>query len=155
MPPLTEEDRQWLTHLWQVEWGGDTMVTRGQVYRLTNLHALVCKVSGKLAGAATYRFDNTGCELMSLNALTQGSGVGTALVKAVEAEARKTGCRRLWLITSNDNLDALRFYQRRGFRITAVYPDAVDEARRMKPTIPLTGENGIEIHDEIELAKAL
>ena len=61
------------------------------------------------------------------------------------------GGGRLWLVTTNDNLDALRFYQRRGLRITAVAAGAVDEARKIKPGIPLLGDHGIAIRDEITL----
>ncbi len=129
------------------------MVSRGHVYHLTDLKSLVAKIGGECVGAATYRRGDSGCELMTINAVSQGFGVGTQLLNAVEREARRTGCQRVWLITSNDNLDALRFYQRRGYRITAVYPGAIDEARRIKPSIPLIGDHGIEIHDEIELAK--
>lgn len=92
---------------------------------------------------------------MSLNALAAGRGVGSALLGAVEAAAQQAGCARVWLITSNDNLDALRFYQRQGYRLLAVHPGAIDEARRQKPTIPLVGSYGIPIHDELELAKTL
>ncbi|WP_169787881.1 GNAT family N-acetyltransferase [Alicyclobacillus ferrooxydans] len=149
-----EQAQLWLTHLWQSEWGGDMMVSHGQVYRLSDLTPIIAKENDTLVGAATYRFDDAdGCELMSINAISQGAGIGTLLLKAVEEEAEKHGCRRVWLITSNDNLDALRFYQRRGYRIATIYPGAVDEARRMKPMIPLLGHHGIEIHDEIELVK--
>jgi len=73
------------------------------------------------------------------------------LVAAVKRAAQETGCRRLWLITTNDNLDALRLYQRRGFTLAAVHPNAAAEARRLKPEIPLIGEYGIPIRDELEL----
>jgi hypothetical protein len=63
----------------------------------------------------------------------------------------RRGRGRLWLITSNDNLNAIRFYQRRGMRLTAVHRGAIDEARQIKPSIPLIGEHGIPIHDELEL----
>lgn len=153
-PPQGEGDQEWLTQLWQSEWCGDTMVSRGHIYQLSEMKSLIAKADGKLVGAITFRFDDEGgCELMSINATTQGGGVGTKLLAALEAEARKIGCRRIWLITSNDNLDALRFYQRRGYRITAVYSGAIDEARRIKPTIPYIGHQDIEIHDEIELTK--
>ena len=149
-----EQAQLWLTHLWKSEWGGDMMVSHGHVYRLSELTSIIAKENDTLVGAATYRFDDAdGCELMSINAISQGAGIGTLLLKAVEEEAEKHRCRRVWLITSNDNLDALRFYQRRGYRIATIYPGAVDEARRMKPTIPLLGHQGIEIHDEIELVK--
>ncbi len=71
---------------------------------------------------------------------------------ALVAVRRDAGCRRVWLTTSNDNLEALRFYQRRGLRIVAVHRGAIDRARELKATIPLVGRHGIEIHDEIELA---
>lgn len=73
------------------------------------------------------------------------------LLDALLEAARRGGCRRLWLITTNDNLNALRFYQRRGWRLVAVHAGAVDEARKVKPQISVIGEDGIPIHDEIEL----
>jgi ribosomal protein S18 acetylase RimI-like enzyme len=73
--------------------------------------------------------------------------VGTRLLDAVED---RTGAQRLWLVTTNDNLDALRFYQRRGFRISEVRPGASDEARRtLKPSMSEVGNFGIPIRDEI------
>jgi DNA-3-methyladenine glycosylase I len=89
--------------------------------------------------------------LVTLDALQEGRGVGSALLTAVVEQAGREGCRRLWLVTTNDNLAALRFYQRRGLRIVVVRRCAVDEARRVKPSIPLTGHDGIPIHDEVEL----
>ncbi|WAH44324.1 GNAT family N-acetyltransferase [Alicyclobacillus fastidiosus] len=150
------EEERWLRALWRSEWGGDRMVSRGHVYHLDDLQSIVARTGKQLVGAATYRFDgDAGCELMSINATNQGGGVGTKLLSAVEAQARDAGRTRVWLITSNDNVDALRFYQRRGYRLAALYPGAIDHARSIKPAIPLVGDHGIAIHDEIELAKAL
>jgi GNAT superfamily N-acetyltransferase len=73
----------------------------------------------------------------------------------VEREARNRGCRSVWLVTTNDNLHALGFYQRRGYRIVRVDPGAVDRARAMKPAIPLLGNDEIPIHDELVLEKRL
>ena len=91
------------------------------------------------------------CEIVSLDSLVSGIGIGSALVAAAQAMARSAGCRRLWLITTNDNLAALRFYQKRGFRLVAVHVGAVDGARRLKPEIPAVGLDGIALHDELEL----
>ena len=90
------------------------------------------------------------CEILTLHADQQGHGAGTALIEAVGQLARRQGCARLWLITTNDNLNAIGFYQRRGMRLVAVHPGAVDEARRLKPSIPLIGAGGIPIRDELE-----
>ena len=66
--------------------------------------------------------------------------------------------RRAWLparglTTTNDNVDALRFYQRHGFRLVELRPGAVDAARRLKPEIPATGAHGIPLRDELELER--
>lgn len=154
-PPSTDDDRSWLAELWRTEWGGESMVTRGRIHHLADLQALIAWDGAQRAGAATYRLEGGACELLSLNAVDAGRGVGTGLLRAVEDAAREAGCDRVWLITSNDNVDALRFYQRRGYRIVAIHTGAIDAARRVKPSIPATGFYGIPIHDEIELEKRL
>lgn len=112
--------------------------------------------SGRLLGVLTYQVVGTDLEVSTLYAAVSGSGVGTALLSWAEDEARRFGARRLWLITTNDNLDALGFYQRRGFRLVALRVGAVDDARdRLKPTIPPVGDHGIPIHDELVLERWL
>ena len=86
-----------------------------------------------------------------MDSLEAGIGVGTQLIEAAKHAAASAGSERLWLITTNDNTDALRFFQTRGFSLVAVHRNAVTEARKMKPEIPLYGLNSIPIRDEIEL----
>ncbi len=102
-------------------------------------------------GLVTYRIEGQACEVVTLDSLEANIGIGTALVEAVREAATQAGCTRLWLITTNDNMDALRFYQKRGLRLVAVHRDAVTEARRSKPQIPWIGNDGIPLRDEIEL----
>lgn len=92
---------------------------------------------------------------VTLDAFPRFRGVGTRLLRSVAEEARKRGCRRLWLITTNDNLDAIRFYQRRGMRIATVHTGALRESRKIKPAIPEVGMNGIPLRDEIEFEMVL
>jgi GNAT superfamily N-acetyltransferase len=116
------------------------------------------QADGRLLGVLTYVVDRDGghCEVLTLHATRQWQGVGTALIEAVERLAAQQGCMRLWLITTNDNVDALRFYQRRGFHLAALHPGAVDDSRaRLKPEIPMVGNDGIALRDEIELEKRL
>lgn len=109
-----------------------------------------------LVGLVTYRPDGADCEVSTLYVVESWRGVGTALMEAVVDAARHAGCRRLWLVTTNDNVDALRFYQRRGFRLAQLRAGAVDESRtRLKPSIPEVGDHGIGIHDEIVLERRL
>jgi GNAT superfamily N-acetyltransferase len=118
--------------------------------------ALVAERDGKLAGVLTYAIDGDECEVLTLHAAERRGGAGTALLRAVERRALEAGCTRLWLITTNDNVDALRFYQRRGFRLAALHAGAVDESRsRLKPEIPVVGDYGIPLRDELELDLAL
>jgi N-acetylglutamate synthase-like GNAT family acetyltransferase len=149
------EDGEWLAEVWRESWGDEIVVSRGRVFRLRELPTLVAWVGGQRVGAATYRVEGDAAELTSLNAMVAGQGVGSALLRAVERVVRAAGVRRLWLITTNDNVDALRFYQRRGFRLVRLHAGAVDGARRLKPAIPAIGEYGIPIRDELELEKAL
>jgi GNAT superfamily N-acetyltransferase len=104
-----------------------------------------------VVGLATFELSGPECELVTLNAFRAGQGIGSALLDRVTQAAAAHGCRRVWLVTTNDNLAALGFYQRQGMRLVAVHPGAVDEARRVKPTIPVTGDHGIPLHDELEL----
>lgn len=137
--------------------GGTTVVSRGSVHDLTELPGFVAVEGGggERGGFAMYRVDGDACELVAIEATERQRGAGTALIEAVESAARDEGCRRLWLITTNDNLDALRFYQRRGFELAAVHRGAAAASRDLKPSIPEIGEFGIRIRDEIELEKLL
>ena len=117
--------------------------------------ALVAERDGALVGVLTFVLGEEDCEILTLHASEPLHGIGSALIEAVERLAAEAGCGRLWVITTNDNTDALRFYQRRGFRLAALHRGAVDESRaRVKPQIPRIGEHGIALRDELELDKA-
>lgn len=153
----TAADRAQLERLLRGSWGATTVVSRGRVHDAADLPALLAldRARGEPLGLATLAPNGSDCELVTLDAFTRRTGVGSALLTAAAEWARARGCRRLWLITSNDNLDAVRFYQRRGLRLVAVHRGAVDRARELKPSIPEVGEYGIPIHDELELELTL
>ena len=121
----------------------------------SRLPGFACDEGGALVGLATFELRGGECELVTLDALRPGAGIGSALLAAVAEEAARRRARRLWLITTNDNLTAIRFYQRRGMRLVAVHAGAVDEARQIKLSIPMTGEHGIPIRDELEFELVL
>jgi GNAT superfamily N-acetyltransferase len=111
---------------------------------------------GRLLGLLTYIVDGHWCEILTLHTAERWRGVGTALIEEVERVVAEAGCHQLWLITTNDNVDALRFYQRRGFRLANLHLDAVDRSREaLKPEIPEIGEYGILLRDELEMIKEL
>lgn len=153
--PLIASDRDWVRALVTARWGAPTIVVHGVVYDPAMLPGFYALCQGERAGLVTCHLMGDACEIVTLDSLHEGIGIGTALIVAVREMATAAGCRRLWLITTNDNLPALRFYQKRGFRLAALHPGAVDAARQIKPQIPLIGLDGIPIHDEIVLEMAL
>ena len=104
-----------------------------------------------IVGVITYRLLPDACEVLVLNSLEPGLGIGRALLDAVAVAAREAGKARLALVTTNDNLPALRLYQRYGMRMAVLRPGAVERSRAVKPGIPATGIDGIPIRDELEL----
>ncbi len=153
--PTNADDRLWIETLLREHWGSTVQVTRGRLHDATRLPGYVAIYHRERAGLITYRVEGNACEITTLNSLVEGQGIGTALVQAVREAAVDAGCKRLWLITTNDNLTALRFWQKRGFSLVRVYRDAIADSRRLKPEIPLTGEHGIPIRDEIEMEMIL
>lgn len=147
-------DRSWASELLDREFGGAVQARRGETLNSLDLPGLVAEDGGRQVGLLFYRLDGEDCELFALLAADPGAGIGTALVDALVARA--AGRRRIWVVTTNDNLRALRFYQRRGFSLCALRPGAVDDARRrLKPGISLTGYDGIPLRDELELERLL
>jgi ribosomal protein S18 acetylase RimI-like enzyme len=153
--PLMDADREKVGRIIGERWGAPVVAIHDTLCRPAELPGFLAIAGEKIQGLLTYRIEANACEIVSLDALRPRAGIGTALVAAAAAAARAAGCRRFWLVTTNDNLDALRFYLRRGFRLVAVHPGAADRARLLKPSIPEVGEFGIPIHDELELERLL
>ena len=146
-----DADREWARSFLRQRWGAATMAVHGVLYEPATLEGFVAEgPDGERLGLVTYHVESDACEIVSLDALEPGRGVGTALLEAV----RELGHRRLWAVTTNDNVGAQRFYEQRGFHVAAVREGAVDRARTsLKPEIPLVGEGGVPIRDEIELER--
>ena len=152
---IADEHRGWLRSRVQEIWQGRYVYTRGIAHEPADLPGFLAMRDGEVLGVATYHIKDAECELVTIDAFEQWSGVGSALIDAVEEEARKLECGRMWMVTTNDNIDGLRFYQRRGYFICYVHPGAVEESRKQDPSIPLIGNYGIDIRDEVELEKNL
>jgi ribosomal protein S18 acetylase RimI-like enzyme len=149
--PLSSQDRQKVADFIAARWGSPVVVVHDTIYRPAELPGFVALRAGEWLGLVTYRVVGEECEIVSLDSLQPGIGVGTALLAAVEQAAQRAKCTRVSLITTNDNLAALRFYQRRGFSLVAVHRGAAERARGLKPEIPTIGQEGIPIQHEIEL----
>jgi len=154
--PLTPTDRPLVTPLLVREWGSIQVaaLSLGGVVDASTLPGWLAETDGEIVGLLTYLVQDEIADLVTINAFT-GGGVGSALLTAMIEECRARGLRRIRLTTTNDNTRALRFYQRAGFRLTALHVDAITEAREIKPEIPEEGLDSIPIRDEIDLSMEL
>ncbi len=149
--PIHERNRQSVVELISLHWGSPIMVTRGKIHHIDRLPGFVLvDETEKIVGLITFAVENKELEIISLDSLAENKGYGSLLVDAVKNYAKHHNINRIWLITTNDNVRAIRFYQKRGFRMSGLYLGAVNEARKIKPEIPLIGFDGIPIEHEIE-----
>lgn len=154
--PLDGKWRGEIDRLIRREWAGPMVATNGVLHNTSQAEGFVFLASGKLAGYLLYCLENGECEVLVLHSLAENRGVGSALLRAAAEKAKQSGCGRLWLVTTNDNVHAIRFYQRFGMELKAVRIGAMDQARAsLKPSIPLVGMDGIPIRHEFEFEMIL
>jgi ribosomal protein S18 acetylase RimI-like enzyme len=152
---IDDGDRAWLRDALEA-WGMRRLVSRERLTEdASTLPGFLAERDGERVGLVLVRVEDGELEVVAIESLDPSRGIGTALLRAAEAEAERQGCTRAWLITTNDNLDALRFYQRRGWDWVAFHLDAVTRGRRLKPEIAEAGEYGIPIRDELELERRI
>jgi ribosomal protein S18 acetylase RimI-like enzyme len=159
------DDEEFIRATLTGSWGGSAIVVGGRGRDATRLPALVAELGGRRVGLLTYEPGaghpslaplgaEAPWEVVSLDSLQRQQGVGNALLESVAGLAVEAGADSLWLVTTNDNVNALHFYQRRGFDLLALDRDAVTRAREMKRTIPEYGD-GIAIRHELVLGRRL
>ncbi|MCK6475796.1 MAG: GNAT family N-acetyltransferase [Phycisphaerales bacterium] len=153
--PIDSGDAEFVRGELVKHWTSTTIYSRGEPFEADRLPGFVAWVGGKRAGLLTLATPGRGapegqCEIVTLSALDGGNGVGSRLMEAAEDEARRLGCSRIFLTTSNDNFRAMSFYQRRGWRLRAVYPGMIDRCRVIQQQIPRVTADGVPIRDELE-----
>ena len=153
--PIQTNDQERITAAVRDLWGDAKIIVHQETFLTGSLPGLKASDHGDLLGFLHYQVQGEDCEIITLASLRQRQGIGTALIQAVEDIARKQECCRLRVTTTNDNLEALAFYQNQGFVLTGVGLGLVDQTRKVKPSLPEIGKHNIPIHDEIYLEKAL
>ncbi|HHU93393.1 MAG TPA: GNAT family N-acetyltransferase [Halanaerobiaceae bacterium] len=151
----TFEDNKWIVPYMRENWGSEKIVTRSTLYDATGLPGFIAEHNNIPAGIILYNIKDKECEITLLESFIEKMGIGSSLINRVKEIAKSQGCRRIWLITTNDNTHAIRFYQKRGLVLAALYKNAIEESRKIKPEIPFEGFDGIPIRDEIELELVL
>lgn len=148
---VEEGDRRWIMDMISENWGADFVVIHEEVFYPHKLPGFIVRTpKAEVVGLVTYHIHGDVCEIITVNSLQEDQGVGSMLIDIVIEEARKSGCSRLCLTTTNDNQRAIDFYQKRGFLVREVRKGAVDRARLIKPSIPQKSSQGIPIRDEWE-----
>ncbi|MDP4088611.1 MAG: GNAT family N-acetyltransferase [Bacillota bacterium] len=147
---ISEENREKINDFIKFHWFTTDMVVRGELVDMKILDGFAAYDLDTIVGLVTYRIAGGWCEIMSLDSLREKQGVGTALINKVAEKAAEAKCSKIKLITTNDNIDAIRFYQRRGFDMARLYHDSLETARKLKPSIPMLGNFDIPLRHEIE-----
>lgn len=147
---ISSENREQINEFFISHWYSTDMVIRGKVFDMTILDGYATYENKEIIGLIIYKIENNECEIMSLDSLKEKQGIGTALVNKVIQIAKEKKCAKVKLITTNDNINAMRFYQKRGFDMVRLYHNALDTSRKLKPSIPLLGDFNIPLKHEIE-----
>ncbi len=153
--PIGPTNRSEVNTLLQKSWGDLTMITQNHTHYLDQLPGFVYQKFDSIQGIVTYSIQNQYCEIVSLNSFDQNVGIGSHLLNKVIEVAQQKTCQKVWLITTNDNLNALKFYQKRGFDLVRLNHNAITRLRLQKRMIPLIGLNGIPIRHELVLEHRL
>ena len=132
-------------------WFSTNIISRGKIIDGTSLDGFIAYYNNEIVGLVTYLISNDECEILSLDSLKENNGIGTLLLEKVINKAKEKKCKKIFLITTNDNIYALSFYQKRGFTFSNIYIDSMKNSRALKPEIPIIGYNNIPIRDELEL----
>jgi GNAT superfamily N-acetyltransferase len=152
----TPGDADWVRARFVEEWGADFIVVDDERLLADEIPALVAVgKDGERLGFLGWRRRGDTVDILTLLAVQRWRGVGTALLEEVVRFARFEGAKRVQVATTNDNIDALRFYQRRGFHLARLHPDAFESVRREKPDLPADGDYGIRVRDILELERKL
>ncbi len=147
---LEPSDTPWKLATLEAGWGSTDVARLGELIEACDLAGFVADHRDARAGLATYAVRSDGLEVVTIQALIEGVGVGRALMDGLRDHGLEVGARRLWLTTTNDNVRAFRFYQRWGMDLVSVIRDGVAASRRVKPSIPEFGNEGIPIRHELE-----
>jgi ribosomal protein S18 acetylase RimI-like enzyme len=159
LPPVIvrerrDEDREPVQALFERDFGRSRIVAFGEELSADDGSALVAEMKGELAGALIYRFLDAALHVIALatDPMWQRSGVGGRLAAEAEGLARRRQLSRVIVATTNDNLPALYFYQRRGYRIVEAVPGGMLSHLHDRS---VRGFGGIPIRDEIRLEHTL
>ena len=108
--PVNPQNRRQISDFIRDHWFSTNMVVRGKIFDLSKAEGFAAMEDDRIIGLVTYEVRGEICEILSLDSLAERRGIGTALVGKVTETAKGRGCAKIVLITTNDNLNAMRFW---------------------------------------------
>ena len=148
---VSDELKVKIKNIFIENWNTDFMVSKSKIHYVDNLESFIYINENQIKGLLTFYIENNEMEIVSLDSFEENLGIGTLLLNKAIEFFMKNSLKKLWLITTNDNLNALKFYQKRNFKICNFHLNTVANSRKIKPSIPKLGYNNIPIEHEIEL----
>ena len=152
---ISSQNRNCINDFIMEHWYTTTMIIRGREIDMTTVDGIVLWDNSQIVGLLTFIVYDHTLEITSLDSLRDKQGLGTLLIEKVVSVAKEMKCKRIVLITTNDNINAICFYQKRGFDMVRLHYNAMEVSRKLKPEIPLIGENDIPLRHEIEFEMIL
>lgn len=152
---INDSNRNLIDAFIRQHWYTTTMIIRGKEIDMTKTEGFYFSEANNIIGLITFIIYENILEITSLDSLRENQGIGSRLVEAVIQEAKERNLHKVILITTNDNINAIRFYQKRGFDMTHLFRNAMDVSRKLKPEIPLLGENSIPLRHELEFERII
>ncbi len=146
---IEDRDREAIAGFTEKHWLSKIVMSRGKAYYPHECEGFIDWREGQIVGLLTMAYEDDALQVLTLNSVLEGERIGSSLMLMAIDDARDRGIDRIWLTTTNDNIKAIAFYQKLGFRLVQVNVGAVDDARKIKPQIPEVGYDGIPIHDEL------
>ena len=149
------EERKKINNFILKRWLSLRMILRGKIVDLKNIDGFYIEDKNNIIAVITYRIVGFSLEIISLDSVYENKRIGSLLINKIKAFANECNLKNIIVITRNDNLRALGFYQKKGFILNKVFFDSIKQACKLKPEIPIKNKNGILIRDEIELKLSL
>jgi len=147
-----DKHNEWVRNDLISQFGSEKIISIGKQYEnASTLAGFIAENENTFSGVLLYSISGNECELVYVHAIKPGNGVGKNLIAKLIETVKNKAIERLWVITTNDNLEALAFYQKQEFNLVKVYPNAMEKVRKIKPFVPMTGKNDIPLRDMIEL----
>jgi ribosomal protein S18 acetylase RimI-like enzyme len=146
----TCQDLPWIKEKFIERWDSDYIVSVGKIHTPEELEGFIQLTENKKTGLITFLVTGNELEITSLDSFNEHKGIGRALLQEVIQHAKQHNVHRIWLTTTNDNFRAMKFYQKAGLAMVKIHRNSIEKARTIKPSIPLTGNDGIPLRDELE-----